>query len=583
METPKTELAIAIHAALSGLIEDAPPVAQVRSWLSLPPNPEMGDLALPCFKLAPLLRRAPAQIATELCAALTLPAAFREVQAAGPYLNAYLDVGQHVHEVVETVRREGARYGCSKEGEGQTIVIDFSSPNLAKPFHVGHLCSTILGASIARLYEALGYRVWKMNHLGDWGVQVGYQILAWQRWGEEARLDSEGIDYLTSLYVRINEDAATDPEMDAEARSIFKALEAGDAGLLQLWSRFRAVTLVSLGQSYERLGISFDSYDGEAFCERQGLTQKIVERYRDELGLAVQSRGALVVPLDELDLPPLILMKSDDASIYATRDLAMATWRWDNFAFARNIYVTDQRQALHFRQLFLTLAKAGHDWAERCVHVPYGLVKIVEGGQLLPMSTRAGKMIRLEELLDRLVRAVRQIVEEETVKRVELSPAEIDAVSEAVGVGAVVFWTQAQGRRNDLVFDWDRATDTRGATGPYLQYAHARLCGILRKHEAAVPDAAEEAPLDSAEELALAKCLAGFPGMLRRAAEEYEPSLVAESLLDIAAAFSTFYGKHRVLKQSAALTGARLRLVDATRRVLAQGLALLGMAAPEMM
>ena len=583
---PRTrDLAIAIHQALAAAIPTPPPLDEVHSWIAIPPDPELGDYALPTFKLARLLRRAPVQIAQELAASITLPPRFREVRATGPYLNFFFDIGALVHATVEEIRAAGDAYGTTREGEGQTIVIDFSSPNLAKPFHVGHLCSTILGASIARLYEARGYRVWKANYLGDWGVQVGYQILAWRRWGDPARLEADGIDYLTTLYVRINELAKSDPEIDAEARQIFKALEAGDADCLALWERFRNITLDSLNHSYARLGIHFDAFDGEAFCERNGLSAAVVTRLRDELGLAVESRGALVVPLDDLQLPPLILMKSDDASIYATRDLAMAIWRWDNFHFAKNIYVTDQRQALHFRQVFEVLRRAGHEWAERNVHVPFGLVKIVEGDQILPMSTRAGKMIRLEELLDRLVAAVRQIVEAETTRRADLSPDELDRVCEAVGVGAVIFWTQAHGRRNDLLFDWERATDTRGATGPYLQYAHARLCGILRKAGGEVPsaDATASAVLNSAEELAIAKHLRDFGSAIQRAADAYEPSYLAEYLLDLASCFSTFYARHRVLKQTPEITAARLRLVDATRIVLAKGLAILGLKAPERM
>ena len=583
MNPRKLALVESLAALLADRVDPTPTPDEIAGWVETPPDPAMGDLALPCFKLAPLLRRAPAAIAVELANEIALPEGFREIRATGPYLNAFFDAARFVHDTVEQVRSAGAAYGNTDEGAGETICIDFSSPNLAKPFHVGHLCSTILGATLARMYEAKGYRVWKANHLGDWGVQVGFQILAWQRWGDSERLAAEGIGYLTDLYVRINEDAKSDPRVDDEARRIFKSLEDGDEELLRLWERFREVTLESLRRSYARLGISFDSYNGEAFCEREGLSEAVVRRFEGELGLAVRSRGALVVPLNDEDLPPLILKKSDDASIYATRDLATAIWRWERFGFAKNLYVTDQRQALHFRQLFSALDRAGFDWADRNEHIPYGLVKIVDGGRILPMSTRSGKMIRLEELLDRLVAAVRTIVEEEAVKRAELSPPEIERVSEAVGVGAVLFWTQARGRRNDLLFDWDRATDTRGATGPYLQYAHARLCGILRKHGGPVPSARGVSPLESPEELAIARRLAEFPSVLHKAAELYEPSMLAEFLLDLSSSFSTFYNKHRVLKQEDSVTSARLRLVDAIRLVLARGLTILGMTAPERM
>ncbi len=583
MQSRKEALVRSVLEALGTLIEAPPARAELESWVATPPDPALGDLALPCFKLAPLLRRAPAQIAAELAAALPLPEGFREVRAQGPYLNAFFDAGSFVHEAVERVRHAGPLFGSSDEGQGRKVCIDYSSPNLAKPFHVGHLRSTILGATLARLYEARGYSVFRANHLGDWGVQVGYQILGWQRWGDDGLLAERGIAHLTDLYVRINAAAAEDQEIDAAARRLFQELEAGDPRLLDLWRRFREVTLESLRGSYRRLGATFDSFEGEAFCEREGLSEAVVHRFTDELGLAEESQGALVVPLDDEELPPLILKKSDAASIYATRDLAMAIWRWDEFHFAHNLYVTDQRQALHFRQLFAALARAGFPWAERNLHLPFGLVKIEEGGQVLPMSTRSGKMIRLEELLDRLVAAVRVIVEEETEKRADLDAEEIDAVCEAVGVGAVVFWTQSRSRNSELVFDWDRATDTRGASGPYLQYAHARLCGILRKHDAAVPGPEQAAHLDSAEELALARAMMEFPGCLERATRLGEPALLAEYLLDLASTFSTFYNRHRVLRQEPAITAARVRLVDAIRIVLARGLEILGMAAPDRM
>lgn len=585
----------AFVASLSQAIADAvrslgaeTSASQVAEWLEVPPSPDLGDYALPCFKLAPTLRRGPAQIATQVVDALSarpepLPE-FREIKATGPYVNAFVDAANFVDLTSMEVRRLGDTYGRSEAGDGQTVCIDFSSPNLAKPFHIGHLCSTILGASIARLYEQLGYRAWRVNFLGDWGVQVGFQILAWTRWGDAEELERRGIDYLTELYVRVNDEAKKNPDLDQEARRLFKDLEDGNETYLALWRRIRQVSLESLGRSYSRLGVHFDSNQGEAFCEHEGLTTAAIELYRDELKIAVESRGALIVPLEEIDeeLPPLMLKKSDNATIYHTRDVATAIWRWENFEFAKNIYVTDGRQAMHFRQLFAALEVGGFKWFERCVHVPFGIVKVMQEGRIQPMSTREGKMIRLEALLDELVEAVRRLVENETQKRLDLPAEEFAEVTEAVGVGAAIFWAQSRGRRNDLIFDWNQATDPKGASGPYLQYQHARLCGILRRHDADIP-AKGQPILDTFEELEVAKRLRTFPQVIERAAGLYEPSVLAEYLLDLASTFSRFYAKHRVLGQEPEIQGARLRLVDATRIVLRRGIEILGMKAPERM
>lgn len=564
---------------------------EIFALLEHPPKPEMGDFALPCFELARRLKKPPARIATELAAGLGPIKGVREIRAVAGYLNFFADPAVLIGAIVGEVLARGEACGDSNAGEGRHVVVEFSSPNLAKPFHVGHLTTTILGASLARLFEALGYRVIRMNHLGDWGVQCGYQILAWEKWGEGKKLVEEGIDYLAELYVRIYEEARQKPEIDAEARGCFLRMEQGDERLLALWRRFREATRQSLEESYRRLNVHFDpevGYQGEAFYELNGFSRKIIEEFRQK-DAAVESEGALVVRIDRRhtggeELPPCILLKADGATIYATRDLAAAKWRWDHFRFDRNVYVVDQRQQLHFRQVFGALKQAGCDWADRCVHVPFGVVKVREFGQVKPMSTREGTMISLKRLLDEMVRVVRRTVEEVT-KPAGLTAEEKEAVCEAVGVGAVLFWIQSGGRMRTVVFDWEEATNPKGATGIYVQYAHARACGILRNYgrRLPAPEAVNWSLLAAPEELALARKLEDFGPALRRAADDYEPSYLAQYLIALGQVFSDFYHTCKVLGQEGGLSEARLLLVEAARLVLRKGLYLLGLNAPEKM
>jgi arginyl-tRNA synthetase len=504
-----------------------------------------------------------------------------------------------------------------------------------------------LGASLARIFRAQGCTVIGVNHLGDWGTQCGYQFLAWRRADpaeRERRLAAEGLDYLAELYVEINapakrvaaleernrelppgssetratleaELAQVRPEaenLDAEARALFRRLEDGDPELRALWERFRKTTLEVLQKSYDRLGVRFESDAGEGFYEP--FLKPLIAELKAR-GVLEQSEGAWVIALDEPGAerkrPPFIVVKSDGATKYEARDLAAALYRKRQYDFAQNLYVVDVRQSEHFKNLFRALEKCGHAWAKDCHHVSYGMMKIKEGDSVLPMTTRGGRMIPLQELLDRMRDIVRRIVEE---KNPELPAARKDAVAEAVGVGAIVFWIQSRRRDSHILFDWRQATNPDGDTGPYVQYTHARACSILRKAEAQPacaeasagrsacaeasagrsacasgaagrpPPSLELSLLVQPEETAVAKELERFPAVLREAAENYEPSMIGGWLIVVSRAFNDFYHRRQVLKaETPELRAARLALVDCVRGLLAQGLSLLGMAAPEEM
>jgi arginyl-tRNA synthetase len=623
-DTPQHHALRTLLAALAqttGLPADAA-IAQ----LNRPPKPEMGDYAFPCHaygkanKLNPAA--AAAQIAEKLAVHAELSPLLQKVEAAGAFLNVRIKPGALCDSVFRMVIDAQGKFGESTVGAGKTIVLDYSAPNIAKPFHVGHLMSTILGASLVRLYRALGYTVVGVNHLGDWGVQCGYQFLAWQRADpaeREQQLAERGLDYLCDLYVEINapaKEAAVleaelaaaenmpDPnqrarikvrldaakreadERETQARALFKKLEDGDAELKTLWERFRTDTLRYLQKSYDRLGVKFDSDAGEGFYEP--MLKPLLEELTAK-GIAVESEGALVIPMEDgppkpnkEPKPPFILRKSDEASIYGTRDLAAALYRKKTYDFHRNLYVVDVRQSSHFQMLFKALAKMGHAWHKDCVHVAFGLMQIQEGDLVLPMTTRGGRMIPLNELLDRMVAIVLKIVQE---KNPDLPAADAGRVAEAVGVGAIIYWVQARRRTSNFVFDWRQATDPNGDTGPYLQYSHARACSILRKSQAQPGSwrAADLTLLVEAEEAALARTLEEFPAAVSRAAEDYEPSLISSYLLNLASAFGNFLNKHRVLESPPPLRAARLALVDSVRDVLAKGLGLIGVNAPQVM
>ena len=546
---------------------DLSPV-EVEGLIETPPNSEMGDYAVPCFALARKLRKSPAVIAAELAAKIEPNEYLTKIVNTGPYLNFFVNKSRFAEEMLKQVTEEGQRYGASDVGAGKTVIIDFSHPNIAKPFGIHHLRSTVIGNALRNIYRALGYTAVGVNHLGDWGTQFGKLLAAWNRWGEGELTEDISISTLLELYVRIHEEIENDPAVEDEARAWFRRLEQGDPEARRMWEVCRSVSLKEFNRVYEMLGITFELVAGESFY--QDKMQDTMQRLQDK-GLTTLSEGATIVDLKPWEMPPFIARRSDDASLYATRDLAAAEYRWNAYHFDKMLYVVDVAQSLHFQQLFKVLELMGYEWHGQCAHVVFG--------RMLGLSTREGKVIFLEDVLNHSIELARRLVEE---KNPDLPNK--DEVAQKVGIGAVIFADLKRGRIKDYVFDWDEVLNPFGDTGPYLQYTHARYCSVLRKAESpVVVEGVDYARLSEAETVALIKATAEFPNAIQQAARDYEPSVVSRALLDIADKANKFYEKHQVIGGEEKTFQARLLLVDCTRQVLANGLRLLGMEAPEEM
>jgi len=531
-----------------------------------------GDSAFPCFPLAAELRLPPVEIAAKLAAAFRRPPAVTEARAIGGYFNVWYDPRAVAGAVLPAIAAQGSGYGSSTVGQGKTICMDYSHPNIAKPFGVGHLRSTVIGHSLKQIFEKLGYKTVGINHLGDWGTQFGKLIVAYRDWGDEAQLAADPIAHLFELYTRFHREVKALPELDERARREFKNLEDGDPENRALWQRFRDLSLQEFARVYRRLGVQFDSDAGEAFYNSS--LPSLIARLQTSGVARVGDDGALIVQVGPGD-PPLLLRKADGATLYATRDLAAAEYRYATYHFDQCLYIVGAAQALHFRQLFAALKAMGHPWAQRLVHVDFGWVKFAN----VTMSSRKGNIVFLDDVLAEAVARTRAIIAEKNP-----GLEEADAVAEAVGVGAVIFWQLSVKRQKDVNFEWDEALSFDGRTGPYLQYTHARLCSLLEKWGQTVPVGERDfTPLRTDEERRLLLQLADWPWRIVLAARQYEPQVVAAALLDMAQTYNAFYQNVRILDGDPQARGVRLLLSDCLRLVLADGLALLGLKAPARM
>ncbi|GMA50260.1 arginine--tRNA ligase 1 [Alicyclobacillus contaminans] len=548
------------------------PAEDIVEHLEYPPNPDLGDLALPCFRFAKTLRRNPADIAKDVASALAEHPAFARAEATGGYVNVQLNRDALMRDVVRTLQSHPEQWFSRQRGQGRTAAIDYSSPNIAKPFGVGHLRSTVIGQAIVHLLEADGWRVVGINHLGDWGTQFGKIIVAYRKWGDEAVVRANPVRELFSLYVRFHDEAEKHPELDDEAREWFKKLEEGDAEATRLWQWFIDESLKVFRAMYHRLGVQFDHYLGESFYN--DMMQVVVDELRSK-GLLVESDGAEVVDLSAWNMPPCIIVKSDGATIYATRDLAAANYRHDQFGADTLLYVVGAEQTLHFQQVFKVLELMGRSWAANCQHVAFGMMKY--NGER--MSTRRGKIVYLEDVLDKAVAEAKRIIEEKNP-----SLEDKDSVAEAVGIGAVIFNDLKSYRMHDVDFRYEEVLNFDGETGPYVQYTHARACSVLRKAEATPGQAGSVDNLVDVHdaEWRLITVLAQAQEVLERAVDELDPSLIARFLLDVCHAFNRFYHDCPILSAEAA-RDQRLALTDAVRSALAYGLHLLGLKAPTAM
>ncbi len=568
MKEFKQEISHAIAEAAAALWPNAPlTAAQIAEMLEYPPDDALGDLALPCFKLSRTLRAAPPVIAASIAEKLS-GCALAALSVAGGYLNIRIADSYLTGRVLANIESQDARYGASNVGEGKTVVLDYSSPNVCKPFHIGHLGTTVIGHSLKLLHEFLGYRCIGINYLGDWGTQFGKQIVAFKRWGDRETVEKGGCDELVRLYVKFHEEAEKDPALEDEARAEFHRLEEGDEENYALWKWFKSVSLAEYEKTYKQLGITFDSYNGEAFSVDKVPAQIEVLKER---GLLKIDDGASIVDLSEYNMPPCLILKKDGSTIYHARDIATAVYRHSTYGFDKAIYVTAAQQSLHFAQLFKVLELMGYDWYDQLVHVPYGTVS-VNGAKL---ATRTGNVVLLRDLFALAIEKVEEVMAE---KNPDLPNR--DEVAEAVGVGAVIFYYLYNSRIKDINFSLENALSFEGSTGPYAQYTYARTCSILEKAGGTVPDG--PVTLTAPEESALLVALSKFPEKVLDAAAQYEPSVVTRYIIEVCTAFNRFYQACPILTaESEAARTTRLRLTRAAGIVLRNALHLICLRTPE--
>lgn len=569
----KKEIAEIIAKNLEGLTED-----EIKSMVEIPQDQSMGDYAFPCFRLAKTMRKAPNLIAAELAEKLQGEQLFSEVSPVNAYVNMFVSREEMMKSTVSEVLEEKENFGRSDIGGNKKVIVEFSSPNIAKPFHIGHIRSTVIGNSLSKIYDALGYDVFKINHLGDYGTQFGKMICAYRRWGNREDVINSPIKTLLGYYTKFHVEVEEHPELEDEARAIFTKLEQGSKEEVELWQWFREESLKEFQRVYDMLGIEFDSYNGESFYSDK------MPRFEKELsdkGLLQESKGAQVVDLEEYKLGTALIKKSDGSSLYITRDIAAAVYRKENYDFYKNIYVVATQQNLHFQQLFKILELMGYDWANQCVHVPFGMVRLEEG----TMSTRHGRVVFLEDVLNGAIEKTREIIEEKNPNIENL-----EEITSQVGIGAVVFNELSNNRIKDYTFKWDQILNFDGETGPYVQYTHARCASLLRKAGEDIVAKAQDpknvdfallAKSDSAYELT--KLIYAFPGVVEQAGEKYEPSIITRHIIDIAQCFNKFYHDEHIIVDDEVEKISKIALVIATKRVIATGIGLLGMKAPERM
>ena len=546
--------------------------SELKNLISETADDSFGDYAFPCFKLARVMRMSPVAIAQKLADEVQTDERIVKVQAVNGYLNFFVNRLQFTRDVIDDVNAARGLYGNSDIGAGKTVCIDYSSVNICKSFHIGHLSTTAIGSALYKIYSALGYKVVGINHLGDYGTQFGKMIVAFKLWGDRQVAEREGVAELQRLYVKFHREEPSHPELTEQAREWFARIERGDDEARELFEFFKRVTLDEVKTVYKRLNVKFDSWNGESFFndKMDGPLRLLRQK-----GLITESQGAQVVDLSDYGMPPCLLVKSDGSSLYATRDIAAAIWRKKEYDFDKCLYVVAYQQNLHFKQFFKVLELADFAWAKDLVHVAFGMVSLEDGA----MSTRKGNVVLLKDVIDKAVAKANAIIAE---KNPDLPNR--DVVAEQVGVGAVLFSALENSRIKDIVFNYDRVLNFDGETSPYLQYTYARCKSIIEKAaERGASSQCDYGVLDNAETLRLVKLIGAFPQAVKDAAAKYEPCVISALLIDIAQAFNRFYIEHRVLSDNVAEQNARLQVVQATASTLKRGLELLGIETPEKM
>lgn len=551
-------------------------VSEIREMVEVPSDSKMGDYAFPCFRLAKLLRKAPPLIAKSIAEQIAADEMFEKVESVNAYVNMFISRDAFIGDTVREVIAKGDAFGSSDVGAGRKVIVEYSSPNIAKPFHIGHIRSTVIGNSIYKIYDFLGYDTFRINHLGDYGTQFGKMICAYRHWGSKEDVIREPIKTLLGYYTRFHVEVETHPELDDEAREIFAKLEKGEPEEVELWQWFREESLKEFTRVYKMLGIEFDSYNGESFYSDK--MPRFVEELKEK-GLLEESQGAQIVNLEEYGMSPALITKSDGSTLYITRDIAAAVYRKETYDFYKNLYVVASQQNLHFQQWIKILELMGYEWAKDCVHIPFGLVSLEEG----TMSTRHGRVVFLEDVLNRAVEETKKIIREKGV-----ATDNIDETAKQVGIGAVIFQELSNNRIKDYVFSWDKVLDFNGETGPYVQYTYARAASLMRRADEKALAKAQAGDIDvsyirSDAAYELVKLLEAFPAAVSEAAQKYEPSVVTRHTVDIAQSFNRFYHDEHIIVENIEEQAAKLALAQAAKNTIKNGLGLLGVQCPERM
>lgn len=562
----KNEISKLVSSQVENLTLD-----EVKELIEIPPSHDMGDYAMPCFRLAKAFRKAPNLIASDIVTAIGENEYFEKIESVGPYVNFFVNKIILAKSVLSDVVDKGEKYGSGNIGEGKNVIVEFSSPNIAKPFHIGHIRTTVIGHSLYKIYKFLGFNTIAINHLGDYGTQFGKLIVAFKAWGDKEVIENNPIPELLKLYIKFHEVVEEKPELDDEARMWFKKLEEGDEEATNLWQWIRDVSLKEFNRVYNMLNIKFDSYAGESFYSDK--MPKVVEDMENK-GILTESRGAQIVDLEPYDMPPALIKKSDGSTLYITRDIAAAIYRKETYDFYKNIYVVGSQQNLHFKQWFKIIDLMGYDWAKDCIHVPFGMVSLEEG----TMSTRKGRVVFLEDVLNKAVEQTKEVISK---KNPNLENKE--EVAKQIGIGAVVFQELSNNRIKDYTFSWDRTLAFEGETGPYVQYTHARANSIIEKSQHEVTKDVDYSLLNNEEAVNVVRLLEGFTNVVVDAMEKNEPSIITRHIVDIAQAFNKFYHDCPILVDDEELHKARLLLVYSTKNVIKIGLSLLGVEAPDKM
>ncbi|NLJ78949.1 MAG: arginine--tRNA ligase [Tissierellia bacterium] len=562
----KQEVVEAIFEVGNGLDKE-----EIESLIEIPPSYDMGDYAFACFRLAKTYRKAPNLIAKELAVEIDGGDCFQKIESVGPYINFFINKAKLTKTVIDSIRERGTEFGSTDIGQGRKALVEFSSPNIAKPFHIGHIRSTVIGNSLYKIFKFQGFDTERLNHLGDYGTQFGMLIAAYRKWGDMEAIEADPINELLKLYVKFNEEAEKDESLKEEARYWFKELENGNEDALELWQWIRDVSLKEFNKVYNLLGIEFDSYTGESFYSDKmpGVIEEMEQK-----GLLEESEGAAIIDLEDYGMPPALIKKSDGSTLYTTRDIAAAIYRKEHYNFNKNIYVVGSQQNLHFKQWIKVIELMGYDWADDCVHVPFGMVSLEDG----TLSTRRGRVVFLEDVLEKAIASTLKIMEE---RNPDLDNKE--EVAKEVGIGAIIFQELFNNRIKDYVFSWERTLSFEGETGPYVQYTHARANSLLQKGNFNPDDAIDYALLDNDDEIGLIRLLYKFPDAVIDALDRYEPSIITRHIIEITKAFNKFYNSCPVLSAEKELKSARLMLVYVTKMVLKVGLGLLGIKAPDRM